>query len=108
MGRDSDAFLAENGVPIRSTDVYAIKELCRLIASGDEMEERLARDGRVARGTDRNPQALVVHPLVGQLDKNRASLWRAFERFGMTPVDSSRLPLRSKAKTPREKVLEGL
>ena len=36
------------------------------------------------------------------------ALWRAFERFGMTPVDSSRLPLKSWTKTPREKVLEGL
>ena len=26
----------------------------------------------------------------------------------MTPVDSARLPLKSRTKTPREKVLEGL
>ena len=97
----------ENGVPIRSTDIYAVQELCRLIASVDEMEEHLARDGRVVCGKDRNPRALVAHPLVSQLDKNRTALWRAFERFGMTPVDSSRLPLKSRTKTPREKVLEG-
>ena len=47
------------------------------------------------------------NPLVAQLKATRDALWRGFERFGMTPVDSSRLPLKSKAKTPREKVMEG-
>ena len=97
----------ENGVPVRSTDIYAIEELCTLIAGVREMEKTISEQGRTVCGSDRNPRAVVPHPIVAQLDRSRASLWRAFERFRMTPVDSGRLPLKSKAKTPRERVLEG-
>ncbi len=97
----------ENGVPVRSTDIYAIEELCTLIGGVREMEKTISEQGRTVTGSDRNPRAVVPHPIIAQLDRGRTALWRAFERFGMTPVDSSRLPLKSKTKTPREKVLEG-
>ena len=62
--------------------------------------------GRTTPG-ERNPEALRAHPAAAQLSHTRAALWRAFERFGMTPVDAARLPLKSKVKTPRERVMEG-
>ena len=65
------------------------------------------KGGRTTQG-ERNKKALRAHPVAAQLSQTCAALWRAFERFGMTPVDSSRLPLKSRTKTPREKVLEGL
>ena len=67
---------------------------------------RTLKDGRTTPG-ERNPEALRAHPLASQLKATRDSLWRAFERFGLTPVDSSRLSLKSRTKTPREKVMEG-
>ena len=97
----------ENGVPVRSTDVYAIEELCSLIGQVREMRETLAVERFITIGTDRNPDSKRVHPIAAQLEKTRTALWRAFERFGLTPVDSGRLPLKSKAKTPREKVMQG-
>ena len=59
------------------------------------------------RDRDHNKRTVKNHPLAGQLKANRDALWRGFERFGLTPVDSGRLPLKSKTKTPREKVMEG-
>ena len=56
---------------------------------------------------DRNKKAVKSHPMVAELKSNRDALWRCFERFGLTPVDASRLPLKSRVKTPREKVMEG-
>ena len=64
------------------------------------------KGGRTTQG-ERNRKALRAHPVVAQLEHTRTALWRAFERFAMTPVDSSRLPLKSNTKTPREKVMEG-
>ena len=95
----------ENGTPIRSTDKFAIEELCSMIAEVRAMRKTL-KGGRTTQG-ERNKKALRAHPVAAQLVHTRAALWRAFERFGMTPVDSSRLPLKSRTKTPREKVLEG-
>ena len=95
----------ENGTPIRSTDKFAIEDLCRLIAEVRAMSKTL-KGGRTTQG-ERNKKALRAHPVAAQLSQIRTALWRAFERFGMTPVDASRLPLKSKVKTPREKVLEG-
>ena len=95
----------ENGTPIRSSDVFAIEELCCMIAEVRAMRKTL-KGGRTTQG-ERNKKALRSHPVVAQLEHTRTALWRAFERFGMTPVDSGRLPLKSKAKTPRERVLEG-
>ena len=95
----------ENGTPIRSTDVFAIEELCSMIAEVRAMRKTL-KGGRTTPG-ERNKKALRAHPVAAQLSQTRTALWRAFERFGMTPVDASRLPLKSKVKTPREKVLEG-
>ena len=63
------------------------------------------KGGRTTQG-ERNKRARA-HPVAAQLSQTRTALWRAFERFGMTPVDASRLPLKSRTKTPREKVLEG-
>ena len=95
----------ENGTPIRSTDKFAIEDLCRLIAEVRAMSKTL-KGGRTTQG-ERNKKALRAHPVAAQLSQTRAALWRAFERFAMTPVDSSRLPLKSKTKTPRDKVMEG-
>ena len=95
----------DNGTPIRSTDKFAIEELCWMIAEVRAMRKTL-KGGRTTQG-ERNKKALRAHPVAAQLSQTRAALWRAFERFGMTPVDSSRLPLKSRTKTPREKVLEG-
>ena len=95
----------ENGTPIRSTDKFAIEELCSLISEVRAMRRTL-KSGRTTPG-ERNKEALRAHPLAGQLKAARDSLWRAFERFGLTPVDSSRLPLKTRTKTPREKVMEG-
>ena len=96
----------ENGTPIRSSDVFAIEELCSLIATVRNIEKMLANGTFLIPG-ERNPRSVRSNPLVAQLKMARDALWRGFERFGMTPVDSSRLPLKSKAKTPREKVMEG-
>ena len=96
----------ENGTPIRSTDLFAIEDLCCMIASVRNMRRALRSGHRTVQG-ERNPKALRSHPIAAQLKATRDALWRGFERFGMTPVDSSRLPLKSKAKTPREKVMEG-
>ncbi len=76
-----------------------------MIAEVRAMRKTL-KGGRTTQG-ERNKKALRAHPVAAQLVHTRAALWRAFERFGMTPVDSSRLPLKSRTKTPREKVLEG-
>ena len=95
----------ENGTPIRSSDVFAIEELCCMIAEVRAMRKTL-KGGRTTQG-ERNKKALRAHPVAAQLEYTRTALWRAFERFGITPVDSARLPLKSRAKTPREKVLEG-
>ena len=77
-----------------------------MIASVRNMRRALRSGHRTVQG-ERNPKALRSHPIAAQLKATRDALWRGFERFGMTPVDSSRLPLKSKAKTPREKVMEG-
>ncbi len=96
----------ENGTPIRSGDVSAIEDLCCMIAEVRAMRKTL-KGGRTTQG-ERNKKALRAHPVAAQLSQTRAALWRAFERFfGMTPGDSGRLPLKSKRKTPRERVLEG-
>ena len=95
----------DNGTPIRSGDVFAIEELCDMIASVRDLRKRLSKE-RLARA-DHNPRTVKNHPLAGQLKATRDALWRGFERFAMTPVDSSRLPLKSNTKTPREKVMEG-
>ena len=95
----------ENGTPIRSSDVFAIEDLCCMIAEVRTIRKTL-KGGRTTPG-ERNKKSLRAHPAVRQLERTRASLWRAFERFAMTPVDSSRLPLKSNTKTPREKVMEG-
>jgi len=95
----------ENGTPIRSTDRYAIEDLCWLISEVRAMSKTL-KGGRTTPG-ERNKKALRAHPVAAQLSQTRTALWRALERFGMTPVDAARLPLKSRTKTPREKVMEG-
>ena len=95
----------ENGTPIRSSDVFAIEDLCDMIASVRDLRKRLSKE-RLARA-DHNKATVKNHPLAGQLKATRDALWRGFERFGLTPDDSSRLPLKSKVKTPREKVMAG-
>ncbi len=95
----------DNGTPIRSSDVFAIEEICCMIAEVRAMRKTL-KGGRTTQG-ERNKKALRANPVVAQLEHTRTALWRAFERFGMTPVDAARLPLKSNAKTPREKVMEG-
>ena len=96
----------ENGTPIRSTDLFAIEDLCCMIASVRNMRRALRSGHRTVQG-ERNPKALRSHPIAAQLKATRDALWRGFERFGMTPVDSGRLPLKSRVKTPREKLMEG-
>ena len=96
----------ENGTPIRSTDVFAIEELCNLIATVRYIETMLA-NGTLTIPGERNPRSTRSNPLLANLKMTRDALWRGFERFGMTPVDSGRLPLKSKVKTPREQVMEG-
>ncbi len=96
----------ENGTPIRSTDVFAIEELCNMIVMVRYIETMLA-NGTLTIPGDRNPKSTRSNPLVANLKMARDALWRGFERFGMTPVDSGRLPLKSKVKTPREKVMAG-
>ena len=95
----------ENGTPTRSSDKFAIEDLCSMIAGVRAMRKTL-KGGRTTQG-ERNKKALRAHPVAAQLSQTRAALWRAFERFGMTPVDSGRLPFKSKRKTPRERVFEG-
>ncbi len=95
----------ENGAPIRTTDVFAVEDLCSIIAEVRTIRKTL-KGGRTTQG-ERNKKALRAHPAVAQLSQTRTALWRALERFGMTPVDAARLPLKSNTKTPREKVMEG-
>ena len=95
----------ENGTPIRSSDVFAIEDLCCMIAELRAMRKTL-KGGRTTQG-ERNKKSLRSHPVAAQLTHTRTALWRAFERFGMTPVDAARLPLKSRVKTPREQVMEG-
>ena len=95
----------ENGPPIRTTDVFAMEDLCCMVAEVRALREML-EGGRTTQG-ERNLETLRTHPVAAQLSQTRAALWRALERFGMTPVDAARLPLKSKMKTPREKVMEG-
>ena len=76
-----------------------------MIAEVRAMRKTL-KGGRTTQG-ERNKKALRAHPVAAQLERTRSALWRAFERFGMTPVDASRLPLKSRVRTPREKVLDG-
>ena len=76
-----------------------------MIAEVRAMRKTL-KGGRTAPG-ERNKKALRAHPVAAQLEHTRTALWRAFERFGMTPADSGRLPLKSKVKTARERVMEG-
>ena len=95
----------ENGTPIRSSDVFAIEDLCSMIAEVRSLRKTLEA-GRTTAG-ERNPEALRAHPAAAQLSQTRTALWRSLERFGMTPVDAARLPLKSKVKTPRELVMQG-
>ena len=81
---------AENGTPIRSSDKFAIEELCSMIAEVRAMRKTL-RGGRTTQG-ERNKKALRAHPVAAQLERTRAALWRAFERFGMTPSTRICLP----------------
>ena len=94
----------ENGTPIRSSDVFAIEELCSMIATTRYIDRALTNGTLTTMDRQGNVRS---NPLVAQLKATRDALWRGFERFGMTPVDSGRLPLKSRAKTPREKVMEG-
>ena len=94
----------ENGTPIRSSDVFAIEDLCSMIATVRYIDRALTNGTLTTMDRRGNVRS---NPLVAQLKATRDALWRGFERFGMTPVDSGRLPLKSKVKTPREKVMEG-
>ena len=94
----------ENGAPIRSSDVFAIEELCSMIATVRYIDRALTNGTLTTMDRRGNIRS---NPLVAQLKATRDALWRGFERFGMTPVDSGRLPLKSKAKTPRERVMAG-
>ena len=95
----------ENGTPIRTTDVFAVEDLCSMVAEVRSLRKTL-KGGRTTQG-ERNPKALRAHPAVAQLSHTRAAVWGAFARFGMTPVDAARLPLKSKVKAPRELVMQG-
>ena len=94
----------ENGTPIRSSDVFAIEELCSMIATVRYIDRALTNGTLTTADRMGNIRS---NPLVSQLKATRDALWRGFERFGMTPVDSGRLPLKSKVKTPREQVMQG-
>ena len=94
--------LQDNGCPVRSSDIFALEDLCRCIARVRSLEQDIGEDVVVpgAKGERKNPALQVLR-------EYRQSMWRGFERFGMNPVDARRLPLASRAKTPHEKVLEG-
>ena len=51
----------ENGTPIRSSDVFAIEELCDLVASVRYLRKRVANQHTVAG--DRNKNAIKSHPM---------------------------------------------
>ena len=94
--------LQDNGCPVRSSDVFALEDLCRCIVRVRSLEQNIGEKVVVkgAKGERKNPKLQALR-------EYRQAMWRRFERFGMNPVDARRLPLSSKAKTPHEKVMEG-
>ena len=65
----------ENGTPIRSTDVFAIEELCNMIATMRYIETMLA-NGTLTIPGERNPKSTRSNPLVANLKMTRDALWR--------------------------------
>ncbi len=55
----------ENGTPIRSSDMFAIEDLCSTIAEVRAMRKTL-KGGRTTQG-ERNRKALRAHPVVPSL-----------------------------------------
>ena len=53
---------AENGAPVRSSDVFAIEDLCCMIAEVRAMRKTL-KGGRTTQG-ERNKKALRANPVV--------------------------------------------
>jgi phage terminase small subunit len=94
--------LQDNGCPVRSSDVFALEDLCRCIARVRSLEQDIG-EGVVVKGSKGERK----NPKLQTLREYRQAMWRGFERFGLNPVDAQRLPLASRAKTPREKVMEG-
>ena len=94
--------LQDNGYPVRTSDQFALEDLCRCIARVRSLEQDIGEDVVVkgAKGQRKNPKLQTLR-------EYRQAMWRGFERFGLNPVDARRLPLSSKAKTPHEKVMEG-
>ena len=94
--------LQDNGYPVRSSDVFALEDLCRCIARVRMLEREIGDNVVVsgAKGERKNPKLQILR-------EYRAAMWRGFERFGLNPVDARRLPLPFKGKTPRERVMEG-
>ena len=94
--------LQDNGCPVRSSDVFGLEDLVTCIVRVRQLEAEVG-SAVIIEGT-KGPRK---NPALQVLREYRQAMWRGFERFGMNPVDARRLPLRSKAKTPREKVMEG-
>ena len=94
--------LQDNGYPIRSSDVFSLEDLVTCIVRVRHLEAEVGSAVIVegAKGRRKNPALQVLR-------EYRQAMWRGFERFGLNPVDARRLPLASKGKTPRERVMEG-
>ena len=81
--------LQDNGYPVRSSDVFALEDLCRCIARVRTLVELEIGDNVVvpgAKGERKNPKLQTLR-------EYRQAMWRGFERFGLNPVDARRLPL---------------
>ena len=98
----------DNGMLIRTTDVYALKDLCRVIARVEQLEREISDEPTVPaeNSTPENP-IQRKHPKYQMLREYRDRMWKGFERFGMTPTDARRFPLASRDKTPYQKLMEG-
>ena len=98
----------DNGMLIRSTDVYALKDLCCCIARVEQLEREISDEPTVPaeNSTAENPIERK-NPRYQMLREYRDRMWKGFERFGMTPTDARRFPLASRGKTPRERLMEG-
>ena len=93
---------------IRSSDVFALKDLSRLIAAVERLEREISDEPTVPaeNSTPENP-IQRKHPKYQMLREYRDRMWRGFAQFGMTPTDARRFSLASRGKTPHQRVMEG-
>lgn len=98
----------ENGTPVRTTDTFALADLCRVIARVQQLEREMGNNFAVpAENSTTKNTVERKNPRYQMLREYRLQMWKSFEKLGMDPVDAQRLPLVRKGKTARERLFEG-